>query len=57
MRCVYVISASGLYIYVPVDTPSLHPGPSKIKVMVKGGAAGDPDSELEGSHHVLEDVH
>ena len=44
-------------IYVPVDTPSLHPGPSKVKVMVKGGAAVDPNSELEGSHHVLEDVH
>ncbi|XP_064402675.1 poly [ADP-ribose] polymerase 1-like isoform X3 [Halichondria panicea] len=30
-------------------------GPSKVKVMVKGGAAVDPDSELEGSHHVLEE--
>ena len=35
--------------------PSLYPGPSKMKVTVKGAAAVDPECELVDSHHVLEE--
>jgi len=34
---------------------SLTPGASKMKVTVKGAAAVDPESELEHTHHVLEE--
>ena len=30
-------------------------GPSKVKMTVKGSAVVDPDSDLDGSHHVLEE--
>ena len=44
-----------MYFIIYTDQFLLTSGASKVKVTVKGAAAVDPESELEHSHHVLEE--